>query len=384
MTKIALFDKTSPGPASSHRFAFASCLLACALLLAGCGPKPALRIGFLGGLSDRGAELGEAGRNGVMLAIEERNHAGGIAGRPIELIVEDDGQNPQRATAAMRRLTEARVEAVIGPFTSAMAMAVVPIANEARLLTVSPTVTSGDFVGRDDHFVRVNRTTRDNATDYAAILSARGQSRLAVAYDLRNRSFTESWLAEFRSAITAKGGAVVAAVPFESGSDVAFADIVGRLVAARPNGLVFIAQAVDVARLAQQAARQAPGLPMSAAEWAAGEALLELGGRAVEGLLIAQAYNRDDPNPRFRAFMASYAARFGRDPGYAAINAYDAALVLFEGLAQRRGDEPLRETVLRVSRFDGLQQTMTFDRFGDTGRKVYFTEVRQGRFALAK
>jgi branched-chain amino acid transport system substrate-binding protein len=384
MTKPARIDKTRPPASSARRRTLALCLVAGTTALPGCGPKPALRIGFLGGLSDRGAELGEAGRNGVMLAVEERNQAGGIGGRTVELVVEDDGQNPQQAAGAMRRLTQAHVLAVIGPFTSAMAAAVVPIANEARLLTVSPTVTSGDFVGRDDHFVRVNRTTRDNAVDYAAILAARGQTRLAVAYDLRNRSFTESWLNEFRTAIAAKGGSVATAVAFESGADVAFADIVGRLAASRPNGLVFIAQAVDVARLAQQAARLAPGLPMSAAEWAAGEALLELGGRAVEGLLIAQAYNREDPNPRFRAFMAAYAARFGRDPGYAAINAYDAAIVLFESLAQRRGEEPLKETVLRISRFDGLQQTMTFDQFGDTGRRVYFTEVRQGRYALVK
>lgn len=353
-----------------------------ATLLTGCGPQTPWRIGFIGSLSDRGAELGEAGRNGLILAVEQRNKAGGIDGRPVELVIQDDGQSADSAATAMRALLAARVEAVVGPFTSAMAAAVVPIADQAHMLVISPTVTSADFVGRDDHFIRVNRTTRDNAVDYAGRLAGRGQRRVAIAYDLRNRSFSESWLAEFRTAMTARGGSVAIAVPFESGSDVGFSDILRRLIAADPDGLLFIAQAVDVARLAQQATRLAPALPKSSSEWAAGETLIELGGRSVEGLLIAQAHNRDDRSARYLEFRNAYQARFGREPGFAAINTHDAAAVLFEAMARRERNETLKDAIVRIGSFDGLQQRMRFDRFGDSARAVFFTEVRGGRFVL--
>lgn len=358
--------------------------LAFSLVLAGCGPEPPIRIGFIGGLSDRGADVGETGRNGVQLAVEQRNKAGGVGGRRIELVILDDGQDPQKAASAMRSLIDERVDAIIGPFTSAIAAAIVPLANEARVVMVSPTVTSGDFVGKDDFFVRINRTTRDNATDYAGQIFRHGQRRVAVAYDTGNRSFSESWLGEFRSAFAAAGGQVVAAVPFASQRDTGFGEIVRQMLAARPDGVLFIANAVDVARLSQQAVKQAPTLPRSAAEWATSDALIELGGRSVEGLLIAQSFDRDDTSPRYRAFRSGFLERFGREPGYSAINSHDAATVVIEAIGRRERGEVLKDAILRIRGFDGLQQRMEFDRFGDTRRAVYFSEIRDGRFVLIR
>src|SRR5512139_4244843 len=82
-------------------------LLLVLVLLSGCGPREPLRIGFIGGLSGRVADLGEAGRNGVQIAIEEINRAGGVKGRQIELLVRDDAQTPEKAIAAVNELIAA-------------------------------------------------------------------------------------------------------------------------------------------------------------------------------------------------------------------------------------------------------------------------------------
>ena len=110
------------------------CLPALAFLaLAGCGPQEPIRIGLMAGLSDKGSDLGESVRTGVILAIEHQNQAGGIHGRPIELIVRDDGQDPDLAIRAARELIALKPEIVIGPVTSAMAKSVIPMMNEAGL-----------------------------------------------------------------------------------------------------------------------------------------------------------------------------------------------------------------------------------------------------------
>ena len=70
-----------------------------------------------------------------------------------------------------------------------MAAAIVPITGEAGIFQVSPTITAMDFHGKDDNLFRINRTTRDNAGDYAKVIHGRGQRHVAVAYDLRNRAF---------------------------------------------------------------------------------------------------------------------------------------------------------------------------------------------------
>lgn len=353
-------------------------------LLLGCSPDTPIRIGFIGGLSDRASDVGEAGRNGMLLAVEQRNQAGGIHGRRIDTVVQDDGQNPATAQAAIQALVAAKVDAVVGPFTSAMAAVVVPVLDQARLITISPTVTSGDFVGLDDYFIRINRTARDNAVDYARLLHLRGQRRVAVAYDARNRSYSDSWRNEFRAAFTWLGGELVAEVAFTSQAETGFGDIVQTMLAAQPDGLLFIASAIDVGRLAQQAEKRVPRMPISASEWAASETLLELGGHAVENLLIAQTYNRDDSSARYQRFHAAYLARFARAPGFSSIAAYDATTVLLQALEQQQRGETIKQAILQHGPYEGLQQSIQFDRFGDTARKVYFTEVRNGRFVLLK
>lgn len=349
-------------------------------LLAGCGPKPPIRIGFIGGLSDRNSDNGQSGRNAVILAMEQFNREGGVDGRLVELMERDDAQDKAVAAKSAQELVDAKVEAVIGPFTSSMAEVIVPITGAAGIFEVSPTVTSMAFHGKDDNLFRINRTTRDNARDYAQVMVARGQKHVAIAYDTRNRNFTESWLKEFRLAAEAAGGGVAVAVPYESRPDADFAGVVSTLLQARPDGLFFIAGALDVARLAQQARKQAPQLPIGASEWAATEQLIELGGDVVQGLLIVQNYDRDDTSERFRSFSDAYFKRFQRNPGYSSVSAYDAATVVLTALRQRRNGETLKQAALRSGPYPGLQQTIVFDANGDTQRKVFFTEIRDGRY----
>lgn len=355
-----------------------------AAVLAGCGPKPPLQVGFIGGLTGPNADNGQAGLNGVTLAVEQFNRAGGVNGQLVELIARDDAQNREVATRSARELVQARVEAVIGPFTSSMAEVIVPVLGEAGVFEISPTITSMDFYGKDDNLFRINRTTRDNARDYARVLAERGQQRIAVAYDLRNRNFTESWLKEFRAAVQAQGRGLAIEVPYESGPKADFAHIVRQMVASKPDGMLFISGALDVARLAQHARRLAPRLPITASEWAATEQLIDLGGEVVEGLVIVQNYNRDDSSDHFRDFTEAYFKRFQRAPGYSSVSAYDAATVALVALKNRREGETVKSAALRSGPYQGLQQQIAFDAHGDTERKIFFTEIRGGQYVQLK
>ena len=101
------------------------------LILLSCTPPEPIRIGFVGGTSGRVADLGIAGRDAVVLAVELRNQTGGVAGRKVDLLIKDDEQNPEVAQRVVRELIDQGAVAIVGPMTSAMALAVVPIANES-------------------------------------------------------------------------------------------------------------------------------------------------------------------------------------------------------------------------------------------------------------
>jgi branched-chain amino acid transport system substrate-binding protein len=363
------------------RMAAARCWRAPALLvfcLAACGPKPAIRIGFLGALTSRAASFSEEGRNGVILAIEQRNQAGGVGGRPLELVVQDHGSTAEQATQAFQALVATRVDAVIGPYASETAVTLLPAIDAAHVLVLSPAVTSVALAGRDDDLVRLSRTTRDNAQALASALHARGLRRLALATDTGNRAYFVAWRDDFRTAFAQLGGAVVADTEFTSTPDASFERVVQAALAAKPDGLVAISSSVDAALMAQQMAKQPQRVPMAAI--AASDALLELGGSAVEGMLVAQAYNRADTSPRFRSFVQAYQQRFGREPSYSAIASYDAMLVLTRAMVQAAPGESLRDAVLRYQPYEGVQGTIRFDGFGDGTRPAFFSIVRNGRF----
>lgn len=360
-------------------------VLAGLFAFAACAPPQPLRLGFLGGLSGRVADLGVDGRNGAMLAVELRNKAGGIKGRAVELLAEDDQQHPDAARKAVSRLIERKVVAIIGPMTSAMAIATTPLVNKAELVMVSPTATTNDLTALDDYFFRVLSPTRNFAgksADYH--LQRTGVRRVAAVYDLRNKSYTESWLEDYRAAFTAAGGSVVGSISFSSSDETHFADLARQLLKTKADGILIIANSVDAAMLCQQLRRLNASIPIAAAEWSATERLIELGGRAVEGIVIAQFLDRQSEQPAYVEFRRNYVARYGKEPGYAGLTAFDATNVVLDGLEQQTAGQSLKQTLLMRKTFAGAQSPVVFDAFGDTSRETFLTTIKDGSFVALR
>ncbi len=354
-------------------------------VLLGCEPPEPIRIGFVGGTSGRVADLGIAGRDAVLLAVELRNQSGGVAGRKVKLLIKDDQQNPEVAQRAVRDLIEQGVVAIIGPMTSAMAIAVVPIANEAKVLLMSPTATTDDLTGLDDYFFRLNTSARDNASRIARYhVGQSATRRLAATYDLRNKSYTENWLDSFRATYVQSGGEVVKVIGFESGGETTFLQLAQDLLAAPVDGVLIVANSVDTALLCQQIRKLGSRVPIISSEWAATERLIELGGKAVEGVIMAQNFDRNSIAPRYRAFYQAYRDRFHREPGFGGVIAFDAANVVLDALAQRREGQSVKETVLAARHFEGVQEPMLFNEFGEVKRRLFITVVRDGQFVVVE
>ncbi|MFO1346596.1 MAG: ABC transporter substrate-binding protein [Rhodocyclaceae bacterium] len=351
-------------------------------LLAACTPPEPIRLGFIGGLSGRVADLGESARNGFQLAIEQANAAGGINGRRIEMLVKDDAQDPAKARQAAEALAAAGVTAIIGPVTSAMAEPVLTAATAAGLPVVSPTVTTSALTGKDDLFLRVTEDTR-GYSDLAANHHFRktGLRRVAIVFDTRNRAYTEDWVQGFRLSFTGLGGKVVAEVPFESGDMPNHPALVRELLAGKPDGLVFVSSAIDAARFAQAARDAGARQTLIGVEWAATERFIELGGKAVDGVYLTQFFDRQSAAPEFQSMRQAYEARFKAPPGFASVGAYDATSAVLQALAQK-GSGTLKQALLEKGPFKGSQQPVQFDRFGDARRQVFITVIRDGQFVV--
>lgn len=350
------------------------------IVLAACGPSEPLRLGLLGGPD-------AAARNGFGLAIEQGRLVG-VQGRPLEGIASEPALDAETARARAGELVAAGVAAIVMPADTALVTAVLPIAEAAGIPVVGTMATATALGGRDDHFFR-------NVPDTAA-LAGRSMHHLATQHGVRRIALihradagpdTADWLASARQAVAAAGGSLVAEVAL-AGEDHAAAIDSG--LSHAPEALWLITGAADTARLAVRLAErretqrdgQAPRLLGILP--AAGEALIETGGAAVEGIAIAAAFDASDSSPENQAFQKAYSARFGEAPNIAAMAAYDATRVVLQALGRGHSGKPARQALLDHAPYAGVQQPIAFDRNGDLERaRIHVVEVREGRFVRA-
>lgn len=351
------------------------------LLLGACARRDQpITLGYLAPLSGRRADMGESGRNGALLAVEDINAAGGVNGRPLRLLVADDHSSAEHGAAAFQRLHQGGAVALIGPHSTRVAAAVMPLATEAGMPMLSPLIRTPSLAGRDDLLFRMNRSTPEIAQAYARHLVQRGQRRIGVLRELSDPDFANAWYLHLQQAVQALGGEITQHLSYTSGADTRFSDLVRGLQPLRCDALVLMAHAVDVARLCQQLRHQTVRLPVAAIDSAGSEHLLALGGRAVEGLTLQQPFDRSGQQPRYQQFARRHAERFDELPGLAAVLTYDAVSVLHQALLRQRPGVSLKQALLDPTPFQGLQQAIRFDRYGDTTRQGFVVTVRGGRF----
>jgi branched-chain amino acid transport system substrate-binding protein len=359
-------------------------LVACTVLIGGvaCTPKPDIKIGFIGGLSGKFSDLGTSTRNGTLLAIEQTNAKGGIGGRAIALVEQDDKQDGERAVAALVELKRQEVVAVVGPSTSSIATAIVPYANANQLLLIAPTATTNKLTGKDDYFLRAT----GDASLYGRMaaqmhITKRGIRSVAMILDMSNADYTESWAIPYADEFVRLGGKVLVIDRFKSTENPDHVAIAQSLLRYKPQMVVTVASSVDSALLAQRIKQIQPTTALAGAGWASTERLIELGGSAVEGMLFEQYFDRFDSSAKYQRFLDAYKTRFKADPGFGAVLAFDAASMVIGGLEKSDDPKALKASILAIGTFEGVQNRVSLDAFGDATRSVYFGVVKDGSFA---
>ena len=350
------------------------------LLLAGCQEQPPLKVGYVGGLTGRVAGLGVAGRDGALMAVEEINRDGGIKGRRLELLARDDQQNAEVATRVTRELIDAKVVGLIGPMTSAMAMTLQPLVNQHNIVLISPTVTTNRLNDLDDHFFRLTYPLKTNAEKTVDYALAHNLKKFAVTIETGNAAFTEDWFESFRQPFEAAGGQIVHVERFKSGEEGGFLELVRRVLEKQPDAVLLLSGAMDAALTAQQVRKLGSGAVLFSSEWGFTSDIINFGGGAVEGMLAFVTYDPDSKAPAHTLFLTNFEKRFGYKPSFAAVLAYESTRFLAAGLERNPRREGLKEALLRIGAFEGLQGAVRMGRYGDAERQTYLGTVRDGHF----
>lgn len=358
-------------------------LVALAATAAGCaGPSnEPLAIGFVGGLTGRTSDLGTAGRDGALLAVEQFNAAGGLDGRDVVLTIEDDKQNPVGIERAYRSLVESGVIAVIGPMTSSMGVEIAPLADEFKVPVVSPTISTDDLTGQDDWFFRLYPDNSSAAAELASVTKVDlGDTAVAVVYDLANRAHTETWIENYTDAFRFLGGTVVATETITSGYVPEYKAAVAAALATEPDSVFLLANALDTALLATMLREHGFEGDVIASEWSATEVVVSYGGRAVEGMHFLNTIDIALQSDRFLQFRDEFRQRFGYEAGFASIHAFDAATIVLSLLEEAETPGAIRDRLAVSATYDTLQGQVEIDQYGDVYGSYHLTTIRDGLF----
>lgn len=348
---------------------------------AGCRKTDPVKLGFVGGLTGRFSDLGTAGRNGALLAVEEANERGGINGWSIELITRDDKQDPAVAVQADRELIAAGVVAIIGHMTSSMTLAAMPLINEQRVLMVSPTTSTEELTGIDDYFLRVSSTNKEETDSPAGrAFHTQGLKKIAALYDLANRSYAEGFYNNFKKEFEKCGGRIIFSKGFTSGKDLSFSSLAAEILSLEAEGVLVVAGALDTATICQQLRKKNFTGIIIPCGWAMTPELISHGGSAVEGLVISQQFDRNSTAPNYLRFKNDYRSRFGNEPNFAAVHAYNAARVILEALSIDSNPDNLKRTIIAKGTFSELQGDFQIDSYGDAHSQRILLTIRDGQF----
>jgi len=357
------------------------CIVAGVCVFYACREKQKVYLGYVGSLTGLTSELGMAGRNGAMLAVNEANRQGGVNGRQIELLVRDNLGRGATAELVTRNLVDVGVVAIVGHMLSQMSVAALPALNDSAVVMVSPTTATSELSGRDDQFLRVYPDLRQLTARLARYAGReRGVRRMAIIANSDNRAFSEPWVESFSTFFDHEGGQVVSREFFSIAQDKALGTTVSDVLQARPDGLLIIASAPDTGLLCQQLRKLGSQVPVFTSEWSCAGDLLRYGGSSVEGLTLFHSFDLSAKGSAYQRFRDEYRSTFGKEPGFAAVNSYDAVNLTLQGLRQMRPGESLKQALLRQKSFQGLQVTMQLDRFGDIERPLFLTRIVNGEF----
>ena len=343
-------------------------LLLLAALASACGgEKPTatqgIELGFYGALTGPQATFAISGKNGAKLAIEEINRSGGVLGKKLELLIEDDRNEPSEAASAVSKLiTQNHVVALIGENASSRSLAAAPIAQSYQVPMVSPSSTNVEVTKKGDYIFRV--CFIDPNQGKALALFARDNLKAQTAATLIDaRSDYSVGLAQaFRSHFVERGGRVLAEIKYAEGDSDFHAQLTA-IRAKRPDVLFVPGYYTDAGLIARQARGLGIQATLLGADGWDSPKLVEIGGAAVEGAYFSNHYSVDDPSPAVRAFVGAYKKAYGAEPDSIAASSYDAARLIVDAIRRAGSTEGrrVRDALASTKDFPGVTGSITMD-----------------------
>jgi branched-chain amino acid transport system substrate-binding protein len=360
----------------------------CTIAIVGCRSSSSAKneneivVGHYASLTGSEATFGRSTDNGILLAVDEINEAGGVNGKKIRVITYDDkGDAREAGTAVTRLIARDNVVAVLGEVASSLSLVGAPVCQEHGIPMVTPSSTNPTVTEVGDMIFRVCFID-----DFQGLVCAKfarehpplKAEKAAILYD-QVSAYSEGLQAVFVKSFQELGGKIVSTQTYQAG-DQDFSAQLTAIRARQPDVIFVPGYYTDVGNIALQAKRLNIEAPLLGGDGWDSAKLGEIAGDAITGSFYANHYSHEDPDPRVQDFIAKYKERFGGTPDGLAALGYDAARILADamGRAPSLSGADIAAELAKTKDFDGVTGKISIDEKRNAVKPAVMLEMKGG------
>lgn len=341
-------------------------------------------FGFFAPLSGRFGANGERFKESVDLFVEQTNANGGIGGKPLVVLTEDDRGEPMQATAIAQKFSENQdVVAAIGSFTSGNSIAAGEIFAAAGVPQVSPSSSHPDYTKISKFQFRIPNTQDTMSLMYVKTLKENApHERVAVIY------FQDDWgiyVGNATKAALEEGGSEVPVFEAMLPDARDFRPLVTKLRQANVDSILLASHYGPTAIFLQQLRQAGMEQQVVGPETLYNPELITLAGEAANGIITTTYFFPGDPSKA--GFVEAYTAKYGREPDLWAAYAYDAISIAAAGAkalaeaGQPVTREALRDAIDDLPPFEGVTGVTEFVD-GTPSKELTILKITDGAYTL--
>ncbi len=361
--------------------------LVISLGMVGCAKeeKKEIKIGVISSLTGTVAPYGERAWEGIQLATDEINQAGGIKDRTIKLILEDDKSSLNDAVFAFKKLINIhKVPVILGPVGSSQAMACAPIANEKKVVEFSPAAATPLFTNTGDYTFR-NRASAALEVEVMADIAYKNLGLRKVAILYINNDVGVGFYPVFKRSFEFNGGKIIGVESFEQGST----DMRSQLIKIRflnPDGIYLIGHVTESGYALKQAKELGIKTRFIGHLALEGPDLFKIAGDAAEGVVYtATGYDPHSTDPKVQEFEKKYKSMCNKDGDVFAATAYDAVYILKRAIEEGGYNaEGIKNALYKIKNFPGVTGSTTFDKNGDVIKSIMVKMIKNQKFIVVQ
>ena len=370
-------------------------------VLAGCGGKQeggdkaggdkaaieTIPVGINVELSGDLASYGSNSRNGMVLAIEEINQAGGVLGKELKYIERDCQSKPDEAMNNSAALVGEKIIAQLGPLTSGAVAGSTPVMMQNKIPLIAPAATAENVTVEEktgktfDYIFRVCYLDADQARRMAEFALNDLKVKNAVIFGSTSDDYAKGLAKYFEEAFVAGGGKIVAKEGYVNG-DKDFKATLTKLRSKNPEFIYVPGYYTEVALLIKQARDLDIKVPIGGGDgWDSPDMVKVAGAEALNNTYFANHYSVEDPSPVISSFVKAYEAKYKKLPDSFAALGYDSAKILAQAIkdAGEADSAKVAQALAKIKDFPGITGTMSINEKHNPVKEIVVIEYKDGK-----